>query len=58
MSFESLQMMKQREERANATWKHRRDIPLTILAWTGVFTLMLWAAGHIIRSLLLRLRQM
>jgi predicted PurR-regulated permease PerM len=45
--------MKQREERSNVTWKRRRDIPLAILAWTAVVALMLWAAGHIIRSLLL-----
>jgi hypothetical protein len=58
MSFEALHVMQQREERANAPWKHRRALPLTILAWTGAFTLMLWAAGQISRSLLLRLRQL
>ncbi|MFL5691848.1 MAG: AI-2E family transporter [Ktedonobacteraceae bacterium] len=53
MSLESLQVMKQREERSLAKWKRRRDIPLAILAWTGVVALILWAGGHIIRSLLL-----
>ncbi len=34
-------------------WKLRRDIPLAILAWIAVIAVILWAAGHIIRSLLL-----
>src|SRR6266571_2550288 len=34
-------------------WARRRDIPLAILAWTAVVAVIFWAAGHIIRSLLL-----
>ena len=34
-------------------WQRRRDIPLAILAWTGVIALILWGAGHIIRTLLI-----
>jgi predicted PurR-regulated permease PerM len=34
-------------------WARRRDIPLAILAWTAVAAVIFWAAGHIIRSLLL-----
>src|SRR2546428_536393 len=34
-------------------WKRRRDIPIAILAWIGVVAVILWAAGHIIRSLLI-----
>ena len=34
-------------------WKRRRDIPIAILAWIGVIAVILWAAGHIIRSLLI-----
>ncbi|GAC1642864.1 MAG: hypothetical protein NVS4B9_35070 [Ktedonobacteraceae bacterium] len=53
MSLESLQFIKQREERSLAAWRRRRDIPLAILAWTGVVALILWGAGHIVRSLLI-----
>src|SRR5438105_1838377 len=35
-----------------AKWTRRRDIPLAILAWTAVVVVILWGAGHIIRSLL------
>lgn len=41
------------ETRPDNKWTRRRDIPLAILAWTGVIAVILWAAGHIIRSLLL-----
>ncbi|HTD20167.1 MAG TPA: AI-2E family transporter, partial [Ktedonobacteraceae bacterium] len=34
-------------------WKLRRDIPLAILAWIAVIAVILWAAGHVVRSLLL-----
>lgn len=34
-------------------WKHRRDIPIAVLAWIGVTAVILWAASHIIRSLLI-----
>jgi len=34
-------------------WTRRLDLPLTILAWIGVVAVVLWAASHIIRSLLL-----
>lgn len=53
MARESLQFLKQREERTRALWQRRRDIPLAILGWTGVVALMLWGAGHIVRTLLI-----
>lgn len=34
-------------------WSRRRDIPIAILAWAAVVVLVLWAASHIVRSLLL-----
>jgi predicted PurR-regulated permease PerM len=34
-------------------WKLRRDIPLAILAWIAVIAVILWAAGHVVSSLLL-----
>ena len=36
-----------------ATWMRRVGLPLAILAWTGVALLILWLAGHVIRTLLL-----
>jgi predicted PurR-regulated permease PerM len=40
-------------EAQNATrWARRRDIPIAILAWVGLGTLVLWAASYIARSLL------
>jgi len=36
-----------------ATWIRRCGLPLAILAWTGVALLILWLAGHVIRTLLL-----
>ncbi len=36
-----------------AKWMQRIGLPLAILAWTGVALLFLWAAGHIIQTLLL-----
>ncbi len=36
-----------------AKWMRRVGLPLAILAWTGVALLILWAAGHIIQTLLL-----
>src|ERR1700676_3656306 len=36
-----------------AKWMQRICLPLAILAWTGVALLILWAAGHIIQTLLL-----
>ena len=36
-----------------AKWMRRIGLPLAILAWTGVALLILWAAGHIIQTLLL-----
>lgn len=53
MPLESLQETSWREERQNSKWKRRRDIPIAILAWIAVVAIILWAAGHIIRSLLL-----
>lgn len=34
-------------------WIQRFAIPLTILAWIGVVAVVVWAASHVIRSLLL-----
>lgn len=34
-------------------WRRRRDIPIAILAWTGVVAVVFWGATHIIRALLL-----
>ncbi len=34
-------------------WARRRDVPIAILAWTALVLLLLWGAGHIIRTLLL-----
>ena len=53
MPLETLNAINQREERTRALWQRRRDIPLAILAWTGVIALILWGAGHIIRTLLI-----
>ncbi len=33
-------------------WTRRRDIPLTILAWIALVAVVLWAANHVIRSLI------
>ncbi|HEX4203712.1 MAG TPA: AI-2E family transporter [Ktedonobacteraceae bacterium] len=35
-----------------AKWKRRRDIPLAILAWIALVAVALWAASHIIRTIL------
>jgi predicted PurR-regulated permease PerM len=32
-------------------WARRRDIPLAIIAWTGVSFIVLWGAGHIARTI-------
>src|SRR5450432_3876960 len=32
-------------------WARRRDIPLAIIAWTGVLFIVLWGAGHIARTI-------
>ncbi len=34
-------------------WARRRDIPLAILAWTGVLFIIFWGAGHISRTIIL-----
>jgi predicted PurR-regulated permease PerM len=41
-----------RPDASNSTWARRRDIPISILAWTGLILLLLWGASHITRSLL------
>ncbi len=38
--------------REAARWSRRRDIPLSILAWAGVVFLILWAAGHVTRTII------
>ena len=42
-----------RAEDTRTKWARRRDIPIAILAWIAVAAVVLWAAGHIIRSLLI-----
>jgi len=36
-----------------AKWTLRRDIPLAILAWTGVVLLVLWLLSHVTQTLLI-----
>ena len=38
--------------REAARWSRRRDIPLSILAWSGVVFLILWMAGHVTRTII------
>lgn len=38
---------------SGSKWTQRRDIPLTILAWIALVAVVVWAAAHIARSLLL-----
>jgi predicted PurR-regulated permease PerM len=38
---------------SSSKWTRRRDIPLAILAWIALIAVLLWGAGHIIRTLLL-----
>ncbi|GAC1690016.1 MAG: hypothetical protein PVS3B3_12350 [Ktedonobacteraceae bacterium] len=40
-------------EDARTKWARRRDVPLAILAWVAVVAVILWGAGHIVRSLLI-----
>src|SRR6266567_6383876 len=37
---------------AASKWTQRRDIPIAILAWIVLGVVILWAAGYIIRTLL------
>lgn len=41
-----------REMQNAARWARRRDIPIAVLAWLILGGLILWAAGYIVRSLL------
>src|SRR5258708_22565863 len=34
-------------------WARRRDIPIAILAWTALIAIVLWGAGHIMRTLII-----
>ncbi len=36
-----------------AKWSRRRDVPLAILAWSGVAILIIWLAGYITTTILL-----
>ncbi len=38
---------------SSAKWIRRVSLPLAILAWIGLVAVVLWAASHVIRSLLL-----
>ncbi len=42
-----------RNEPTSSKWARRRDIPIAILAWTALVFVILWGAGHIIRSILI-----
>ena len=42
-----------RAEPTTTTWARRRDIPIAILAWTALVFVILWGAGHIVRTILL-----
>jgi len=42
-----------RSEPTTTSWARRRDIPIAILAWTALVFVLLWGAGHIVRTLLL-----
>lgn len=35
------------------TWAQRRDIPITVLAWTGLIILLIWGVSYIIRTVLI-----
>src|SRR5579859_1922034 len=42
-----------RSTSAQSKWALRRDVPLAILAWVAVAYIIMTAAGHIVRTLLL-----
>ncbi len=42
-----------RAESIRSRWARRRDVPLTILAWTAVIAVVFWGASHIVSSLLI-----
>jgi predicted PurR-regulated permease PerM len=42
-----------RLEPSATRWARRRDIPIAILAWTALVFVILWGAGHIVRTILL-----
>lgn len=42
-----------RTEDRRTRWARRRDTSFAILGWIGVVAVVLWGAGHIVRSLLL-----
>jgi len=42
-----------RSEPTTTKWARRRDIPIAILAWTALVFVVLWGAGHIVRTILL-----
>src|SRR2546421_3239846 len=54
MALNTSALNNRRDDMSQASrWTRRLDIPLAILAWIGVVAVVLWAASHIIRSLLL-----
>jgi predicted PurR-regulated permease PerM len=54
MALDTPALNKRRDDASGSSkWTRRRDIPLAILAWTGVAAVVLWGASHIVRSLLL-----
>jgi predicted PurR-regulated permease PerM len=54
MASDTSVLNKPRDDASGSSkWTRRRDIPLSILAWIGVAAVVLWAASHIVRSLLL-----
>jgi len=42
-----------RSEPNTTSWARRRDIPIAILAWTALVFVILWGAGHIVRTILI-----
>jgi len=53
MSTRSRPLIIPRAETPEARWARYRDVPIAILAWTGVVAVILWSAAHIVRALLL-----
>ena len=52
-NFKTRPLVVPRSTSAQAKWALRRDVPLAILAWVAVAYIIMVAAGHIVRTLLL-----
>jgi predicted PurR-regulated permease PerM len=53
MSSSPRSLIVPRAEPTTITWARRRDVPIAILAWTALVFVILWGAGHIVRTLLI-----